>query len=45
MPTIDVSAVVNVLLGGLAVVFAVLWLFIHLSAGRDLHQSSPRGLN
>ena len=45
MPTIDISAVANTLLGGFVVILAVLWVFIHLTAVRDLRKGSPRGLN
>jgi hypothetical protein len=45
MPTLDINVVANTLLGGFAVVLAVVWVFIHLSAMRDLRKSSPRGLN
>jgi hypothetical protein len=45
MPTINISLVANTLLGGFAVVLAVLWVFIHLTAVRDLRKSSPRGFN
>lgn len=41
MPTIDINTIGNTLLGGFAVVLAVLWVFVHLSAVRDLHKSSP----
>jgi hypothetical protein len=40
MPTLDIHAVGNTLLGGFAVILAVLWVFVHLSAVRDLHKSS-----
>lgn len=45
MPSIDINTVWSALLGGFAVIFAVLWLYIHLSAVRDLHESSPRSFN
>lgn len=45
MPTLNISAVANTLLGGLAVILAVLWLFIHLTAVRDLRKSSPGGVH
>lgn len=41
MPTLDIHAIGNTLLGGLAIVLAVLWVFVHLSAVRDLRRSSP----
>jgi hypothetical protein len=40
MPTLDISAVGNTLLGGFAVILAVLWVFVHLGAVRDLRRSS-----
>ena len=45
MPTIDISAIWNTLLTGFAVVFAVIWLFIHMSAVRDLRESQPKRFN
>jgi hypothetical protein len=45
MPSIDLNAVWSTLLGGFAVVFAVLWIYIHLSAVRDLHENSPRSFS
>jgi hypothetical protein len=45
MPTIDFSAIGNVLLGGFAVTLAVVWLVMYMSAVRDLHENSPRRLN
>ena len=45
MPTLNFSAMGNTLLGGFAVVLAVLWVFVHLTAVRDLHKSSPGKLN
>jgi hypothetical protein len=44
MPSIDLNAIWSTLLGGFAIVFAVLWLFIHLSAVRDLRENPPRSL-
>ncbi len=41
MPRLDINAVGNTLLVGFAVVLAVLWVFLHLSAVRDLHKSLP----
>jgi hypothetical protein len=40
MPTLDIHAIGSTLLGGFAVILAVLWVFVHLSAARDLHRSS-----
>jgi len=40
MPTLDINAIGNTLLGGFAVILAVLWVFIHLNAVRDLRKSS-----
>jgi len=40
MPTLDMNAVWSTLLGGFAVILAVLWVFVHLSAVRDLRGSS-----
>lgn len=45
MPMINIGAIANTLLGGFVVILAVLWVFIHLTAVRDLRKSSPRGLN
>lgn len=45
MPTLDIYTVGNMLLGGFAVILAVLWVFVHLSAVRDLHNSSLGKLN
>ncbi len=42
MPTIDFRPMVNVLLGGLPVVLAVVWVVIHMSAVRDLHDYWPK---
>lgn len=41
MPTLDISTIGNVLLSGFAVILAVLWVFFHLSAVRDLRKSFP----
>jgi len=40
MPTLDINAVGSTLLGGFIVILAVLWVFVHLSAVRDLRRSS-----
>lgn len=45
MPTLNISSVANALLAGLAVILAVLWLLIHLTAVRDLRKSLPGGLH
>ncbi len=45
MPTLNISSVASTLLGGLAVIMAVLWLLIHLTAVRELRKSSPGGLH
>lgn len=45
MPTLNMSSVANTLLGGFAVIMAVLWLLIHLTAVRDLRKSSPGGFH
>ncbi len=42
MPNIDISPVVNVLLSGLPVVLAVIWVVIHMTAMRDLHDCWPK---
>lgn len=41
MPTLDLNAIGNTLLGGFAVILAVLWVFFHLSAVRDVRKSFP----
>lgn len=41
MPTLDFNAIGNTLLGGFAVILAVLWVFFHLSAVRDVRKSFP----
>ena len=41
---LSISSVANTLLGGLAVILAVLWVLIHLTAVRELRKSSPGGL-
>ena len=42
MPTIDINVIGSTLMGGFAVILAVLWLFVHMSAVRDLHEGVPR---
>ena len=42
MPTIDISALGNILLIGMAVTFAFVWVFIQMSAQRDLRGTSYR---
>jgi hypothetical protein len=45
MPTIDINTAGNMLFGGFAVLIAVLWFFLHLSAVRDLHEGTHRRLD
>jgi hypothetical protein len=45
MPSIDLNAIWTTLLGGFVVIFAVLWLYIHLTAVRDLRENSPRSFS
>ncbi len=45
MPTIDISTIGNALLSGFAVILAVVWLVIYMSAVRELHNSSPKRFN
>jgi hypothetical protein len=42
MPTIDIRPVVNVLITGLPIVLALVWVLIHMSAVRDLHDAWPK---
>jgi hypothetical protein len=42
MATFDIRPVINVLISGLPVVLAVVWLVLHMSAMRDLQDAWPK---